>query len=219
MLKGAIFDFDGTLFDSMFIWDTIGENYLRSIGYEPKENLNEVFKTFSLYQAACYYQSEYGVILSVDEIMNGVNSMVEKYYREDVMPKSGVMDFLEYLRQNSVKMCIATATDDYLVKATLERCQMSGYFSKIFTCTSVCSGKDNPKIYREALAYLGTEKSKTVVFEDAVYALKTAKKDGFITAAVYDRYEKNQKEIKALSDFYITDYSKNESFRKFASAV
>lgn len=61
MLKGAIFDFDGTLFDSMFIWDTIGETYLRSIGYEPKENLNEVFKTLSLYQAAHYYQSEYGV--------------------------------------------------------------------------------------------------------------------------------------------------------------
>ncbi len=71
MLKGAIFDFDGTLFDSMFIWDTIGEAYLRSIGYEPKENLNEVFKTFSLYQAACYYQSEYGVTWSMDEIMTG----------------------------------------------------------------------------------------------------------------------------------------------------
>ena len=219
MLKGAIFDFDGTLFDSMFIWDTIGEAYLRSIGYVPKENLNEVFKTFSLYQAACYYQSEYGVTLSVDEIVNGIHIMIEKYYRNKVMPKSGVMDFLKYIQQNGVKMCIATATDDYLVKATLERCQMSEYFSKIFTCTSVGSGKDNPKIFREALAYLGTEKSKTVVFEDAAYALKTAKKDSFITAAVYDRYEKNQEEVKILSDFYITDYSEAGTFRKFAPAI
>lgn len=219
MLKGAIFDFDGTLFDSMFIWDTIGETYLRSIGYEPKENLNEVFKTLSLYQAAHYYQSEYGVTLSADEIMTGVNNMVERYYREEVIPKPGVIGFLERLRQNGVIMCIATATDDYLVRATLERCQMDRYFSEIFTCNSVGSGKDKPYIYREALAHLGAEKAKAIVLEDAVYALKTAKNDGFVTAAVYDRYEKNQVEVKALSDFYITDYSAAENFWKFASAI
>ena len=53
MIKSAIFDVDGTLLDSMFIWDTLGETYLRSIGYTPKENLNETFKNMSLYQAAC----------------------------------------------------------------------------------------------------------------------------------------------------------------------
>ena len=67
-IRGAIFDADGTLLDSMFIWDTIGETYLRSIGYEPQENLNEVFKNMSLLQAARYYQTEYGVTLCVDEI-------------------------------------------------------------------------------------------------------------------------------------------------------
>ena len=64
-IRGAIFDVDGTLLDSMFIWDTIGETYLRSIGYQPKENLNETFKNMSLHQAARYYQTEYGVTLSV----------------------------------------------------------------------------------------------------------------------------------------------------------
>ena len=109
-------------------------------------------------------------------------------------------------------MCLATVTDDYLIKTTLKRCQMSEYFSKIFICTSVGSGKDKSYIYREAFAYLDTEKSKTVVFEDAAYMLKTATKDGFITAAVYDRYEKNQEGIKVFSDFYIIDYSELESF-------
>lgn len=216
MLKGAIFDFDGTLFDSMFIWDTVGEIYLRSIGYEPKESLNETFKTFSLYQAACYYRSEYGVTLSVDEIMNGVNNMVESYYRNEVSLKSGVAEFLEHLRKNGVKMCIATATDKYLVEAALKRCGISKYFSEIFTCTSVGHGKDKPFIYREALKHLGTDKSETVVFEDAVYAARTAKKDGFVTVGVFDENEKSQDEVIALSDCYITDYSDLESFWKFA---
>ena len=54
MLKGVIFDLDGTLLDSMFIWNTIGEDYLRSLGKEPKENLKETFESFSLEQAAQY---------------------------------------------------------------------------------------------------------------------------------------------------------------------
>lgn len=219
MIKGAIFDFDGTLFDSMFIWDSIGEIYLRSIGYEPKEDLNKKFKTFSLYQAACYYRSEYGVSLSTDEIMNGVNNMVEKYYKYDVIPKPGVIEFLQQLQKKGVKMCIVTATDRYLVEAALERCGMSDFFSRIFTCTSVGFGKDSPVIYREALKHLGTEKSETVVFEDVVYALRTAKGDKFITAAVFDSSEKEQNEVRALSDYYINRYSDMDDFWNFASAL
>lgn len=219
MIKGAIFDLDGTLFDSMFIWDTIGEVYIRSIGYEPKENLNETFKTFSLYQAACYFKSEYGVILSVDEIMDGVNQMVERYYMEEVQLKPGVAGFLQQLSDSGVKMCIATATDKYLAEAALNRCGISEYFSEIFTCTSVGYGKDEPVIYRAALKHLETDKSGTVVFEDAIYAIKTAKKDGFITAAVFDSHEKSQDQIRALCDYYITDYSDAENFWKFASEL
>lgn len=219
MIKGAIFDFDGTLFDSMFIWDTIGGDYLRSIGYEPEENLDEIFKTFSLYQAACYYQNEYGVTLSVEEIMNGINRMVEKYYIYDVAPKHGVIEFLQSLRNKGVTMCIVTASDRYLVEAALKGCGMIDYFSQIFTCTSVGSGKDSPVIYREALKHLGTCKSETVVFEDAVYALRTANNDGFITVAVYDSSEKNQNEVRTLSDCYIYEYTDTDDFWNFISAL
>ena len=216
MIKGAIFDLDGTLFDSMFIWDTIGEIYLRSIGYEPKENLNETFKTMSLYNAACYYQSEYGVTLSVDEIMDGVNKMVEKYYMHEVLLKKGVAEFLEKLHTMGVKMCIATATDKYLVEAALERCNVDKYFSEIFTCTSVGASKDEPVIYREALNHLGTEKKDTYIFEDAIYAVKTAKKDGFITVGIYDSHEECSEEVKKLCDCFIDDYTNVEYFWKFA---
>lgn len=79
MIAGAIFDVDGTLLDSMSIWDTVGEDYLRSIGYRPRESLNEAIKDMSLDQAARYDQAEYGVTLSVEEITAGVNAMLENF--------------------------------------------------------------------------------------------------------------------------------------------
>lgn len=218
MIKGAIFDVDGTLLDSMHIWDTIGEDYLRSLGYEPKENLNEKFKRLSLHQAAEYYRSEYGVALSVQEICDEVNRWIDRFYREEVQLKPGVESFLQRLSERGVKLCIATATDEHLVRAALDRCGVLGFFSGIYTCTGVGSGKDEPYIYRSALEHLGTPRGETIVFEDALYALKTAKADGFVAAAVYDGHEREQQELQALADYYLPDYMNCEQFWKHALA-
>lgn len=204
-IRGAIFDVDGTLLDSMSIWDTIGTDYLRSIGYEPRENLNEVFKDMSLLQAAEYYRNEYGVTLSIDEIMDGVNAMLEQYYRYEVPLKPGAKNLLTRLRHSGVKLCIATATDRYLVETALDRCGVLSYFGEIFTCNEVGHGKDEPHIFEAALRFLETEKTETVVFDDALYAIRTAKGARFPVAAVYDIHEKAQTEIRALSDFYLED--------------
>ena len=206
MLKGAIFDFDGTLVDSMFIWDTIGEDYLRSLGKEPHEDLKETFMTLSLEEAAEYYRTHYGVTLSVKEIVNGVNTMVEGIYRTRVALKQGVADFLAQLKENGARMCIATVTDRYLVEETLDRLGILQYFSEIFTCAEVGYGKDKPIIYRKALEHLDTAKNETYVFEDSLFALKTAKADGFATVGVYDRHENRQDNLKNLADYYIVDF-------------
>ena len=206
MIKGAIFDLDGTLLDSMFIWDTIGEVYLRSLDIEPRENLAETFKTFTLEESAEYYRTHYGVTLSVAEIVDGVNRMIEDLYKSTVPLKKGVAEFLAGLSKAGVRMCIATVTDKYLVEAALTRLKVRQYFSEIFTTAEVGYGKNDPRIYRTALAYLGTQKSETVVFEDAYHALMTAKNDGFPVAAVYDKHELRQTEIKENSDYYITNY-------------
>jgi HAD superfamily hydrolase (TIGR01509 family) len=207
-IEGAIFDFDGTLLDSMFIWDRIGEDYLISRGIKPRENLSETFKSMSLLQAAEYYQNEYGLTDSTDEIMSGVNKMIEHFYIDEVLPKEGVKEFLVGLKKYNVKMCIATATDKHLVEAALRRNQMLDYFSEIFTCTGVGSGKDNHAIYLEALEHLKTRKAATLVFEDALYAVRTAKKAGFIVVGVYDKSEqKNEKTIREKSNVYIKSFA------------
>ena len=217
-IRGAIFDVDGTLLDSMFIWDTIGEAYLRSIGYQPKENLNETFKNMSLHQAARYYQTEYGVTQSIDEIMDGVNAMLERYYRFEVPLKPGVAELLERLRQDGVKLCIATATDRHLVEAALDRCGVLSCFGEIFTCNEVGHGKDEPDIFEEALRFLGTEKAETVVFDDALYAVRTAKEAGFPVAAVYDSHEKAQDQIRMLADVYLEELTQLDKIRKYLPA-
>ena len=216
MLKGAIFDFDGTLFDSMFIWDTAGEVYLRSIGIEPREDLQKVLKTMSLLQSATYIREKYRVSLTIEEIMDGINRTVEDFYFHTVQSKEGVVAFLEQLKAQGIKMCIATATDRYQVEAALKRCGMESFFYEIFTCTDVGHGKDEPIIFQKALEHLGTTKANTVVFEDAYHATKTAKADGFITVAVFDFHESKQAELHSASDCFIESFTQTEHFWKFA---
>lgn len=216
-IKCAIFDFDGTLFDSMFIWDSVGEIYLRSLGKEPKPSLREDVRALSLYQSACYFRKEYDLPLSEEQIMSGINKTIEHFYINEVMPKPHVTEFLDEMKQKGIPMCIATASDRYQIEAALSRCRMSHYFDAIFTCSEVGCGKDEPVIFRKAMEYFNSDRSSSIIFEDALHAIKTAKNDGFTVVSVFDDSEKRQDEVRAISDCYIRDFEHTEDFRKFAS--
>ena len=217
MLKAAIFDFDGTLFDSNYVWVTAGERFFQSIGIAPKSSLQEEIRTMSLYQSACYIQKEYKLFLTVEEIMEGINQTVEDAYFYEVQPKPGVIPFLHALKVADIRMCIATATDRYQIEAALKRCDMLDLFEKIFTCSEVGRGKDNPVIFRKAMEYLGTDRSNTVIFEDALHAVQTANADGFLTVGICDPYIQEREQLQALCDCCLTDFSQTEHFWKFAS--
>ena len=216
-IKCAIFDFDGTLFDSMFIWESVGEIYLRSLGKEPKPSLREDVRALSLYQSACYFIKEYDLPLSEEQIMSGINKTIEHFYINEVMPKPHVTEFLDEMKQKGIPMCIATASDRYQIEAALSRCGMSHYFEAIFTCSEVGYGKDEPVIFRKAMEYFNSDRSSSIIFEDALHAIKTAKNDGFTVVSVFDNSEKRQDEVRAISDCYIRDFEHTEDFWKFAS--
>ena len=211
-IKCAIFDFDGTLFDSMFIWDNVGEIYLRSLGKEPKASMREDVRALSLYQSACYFKQEYDLSLSVEEIMRGINQTIEHFYIHEVLPKPGVADFLKRMHKDGISMCIATASDRYQIEAALSRCGMEHYFEAIFTCSEVGHGKDEPVIFQKAMEHFGADRNSAIVFEDAIHAIQTAKADGFAVVAVFDSSEKRQAEICNLADCYITDFEHTEEF-------
>lgn len=217
-IKCAIFDFDGTLFDSMYIWEEIGDVYLRSLGKEPKPSLRDEIRTFSLYQAACYMKKEYSISLTPEEIMAGINEKIEHFYLYEVLPKPGALEFLNEIKRAGILMCIATASDRKQVEAALSRCRMKHFFEEIIACSDIGHGKDEPVVFRKAMEHFGADRSTSLVFEDALHAAKTAKTDGFKVVAVFDKSEKRQEELQRTADFYLSDFEHTEEFWKFADA-
>ncbi len=110
-MKGAIFDMDGTLLDSMHVWRTKGEDYLRSRGLEPHAGANEATQYMSMAQMAGYFRAEYGLRDSEQQIIDDLNRMVENQYLHVVLAKEGVPEALERLAGQGVRMCVATATE------------------------------------------------------------------------------------------------------------
>ena len=216
MIRGAIFDVDGTLLDSMFIWRSIGEIYLRSLGITPREDLGETFRTFTLEQAAQYYIDHYGVRLSVEEITRGINGKIEDFYFCHARLRPGVGEFLRRLHAAGVPMDIATATDRYLVEAALGRCGIRNYFREIVTCAEQGS-KLRPEIYRQAQAILGTDTGETWVFEDAYHAAHTAAKAGFPVLGIRDPSEENQQGLEEISTVYLESFQEADRFWKVVS--
>ena len=207
-IQGSIFDLDGTLLDSMHIWTEIGLKFLKNEGVTPPPGASEEFVKMSLVQAAEFYIKNYAPDRTVMDIVNSINALVEDFYFNEVLLKNGVPELLEYLKSKDVKMCVATATDKYMVEKALERNGIRHYFSEIFTCNGVGAGKDTSVIYDRALEHLGTNKKETFVFEDALYAIETANKANYNIVGVYDISESADPEkVKVLCDIYINDYS------------
>ncbi len=211
-INGAIFDLDGTLLDSMHIWEEIGRDYLKLKGIIPDMSIKHELKVMSLYNAACYMKEKYCISDSTDKIMSDINKMTEDFYINDVLPKEGAVDFLKALQEKGVRMCLATATDRYLAEAALKRNGMLDFFGRIFTCTEVGHGKDQPFIFRSALAYLDTDISSVWVFEDASHAAHTAKKEGFNVCAIFDKSESDSKTLEKNSDIYIQSFKEASEY-------
>lgn len=200
-IEGAIFDIDGTLLDSMNMWKNVGSSYVRMKGKVPEADLDEIIKDMSFLESARYIKVHYQFEEDIEAMMDEVNQMVKENYQGKIQEKPFVKEFLERLRDKEVPMCVATATDESLVKACLKRLGLLEYFKEIFTCRNVGAGKEQPDIYEAALQRLGTLKEKTFVFEDVLHAVKTAKQAGFPVAALYDESSREDwKEIMGLAD-------------------
>lgn len=197
-IKGAIFDMDGTLLESVHMWLNLGSDYLKKMGLIPPEDINDILLTLTMKEAADFFINILGLKKTQEQIIREVNSHIEDFYRNEVIAKEGVSAFLKRLAAQNVKMCIATATDRYLVEAALTRCGIREYFSEIFTCSEIGKGKHEPDIYFAALRHLGTDIGETAVFEDAFYAAETAVNAGFRVVGVFD--ENSESDWQALSE-------------------
>ena len=208
MIKGAIFDADGTLLDSMHIWDEVGERFLRSKGKMPEADLYKILFPMTLEESSVYLKMHYALDESPKEIKEGVLSVIDGFYRREVGLKAGVKDYLAYLHQNGIRMSVATTSDKGQIEAAFIRLGIRKYFREIFTCSELQTNKREPTVYLKAAEALDVNPSETVVFEDVIYAVKTAKKAGFFTVAVEDASSlDSREEIKEAADLYIRDFT------------
>lgn len=206
-LKGAIFDMDGTLLDSMPVWYDIGSELLRKRGVRPNPDLDRTLKPMTLEEAARYLISEYQLHEKEKDIIDDINNLLRSHYAETIPLKPGVKKFLGRLRNSGVRMCVATATDIELTRSALKRLGVIDYFEDILTCGQAGMGKDNPVFFFRALELIHTAVAETAVFEDSLYAIRTAKAAGFFIAGVYDESAREDAdEITALADIYLKDY-------------
>ncbi len=202
-IKGAIFDVDGTLLDSMFTWRHRGEIYLESLGIKPREGLHLDVRRMGFIEAPKMIKEEYSLTSSPEEICDEMMKVVNNYYQTCPQVKEGTIEFLEELKKNGVKMCIATATDRHMVEPGLINAGIRDYFDEIFTCGGLSTNKTKPFIFEKAMEFLGTSKEDTVIFEDALYAVRTAKKAGFFVTGIFDEQEPEQEEFRALCDVFV----------------
>lgn len=204
MIKGAIFDIDGVLLDSMGIWDDLGARYLRSLGKIPEEGLNKILFSMSMEQGAEYLNEYYGLNKSVKETVDGIGRMLEDYYFYEVLLKPGAKEVLEFLKSKSIKTAAATSSPRTHIEKALSRNGLLGYIDKIYTTGEVGVSKHSPDIYNLAADFLKTKSEETLVFEDSLYALKTAKEAGYVTVGVFDeKGESNQAELENQADLYL----------------
>ncbi len=212
-ISGAIFDLDGTLIDSMSIWDDIAYNFLVSQGVTPKPDLRERVATMYLNESAKYLVDEYSLDCTPQDFKEYTEKIIEDFYVRTVPPKRDAVEFLQKLKENNVKMCIATATERKLAVPALEHNGMLGFFDAIFSCAEIGLSKQSPEIFDRALEFLGTPKDETFVFEDSYHAVATAAGAGYNVIAISDKSaSKDEAEIKKLSVKFIENYAELEGF-------
>jgi len=202
-INGVIFDLDGTLIDSMWIWGDVAEEYLRSHGAVPHPNFREVLCALSTVEEALHYINVYGVNASVEEAILGRDNIMMKHLTSTVQLKKGILQAIKELKRRGVRICLATATERRLAELSIEHHGLGEYIERIFTCTEENTSKSSPDIYFRAAEFLGTDVSQTLVVEDALYAMKTAKEAGFVVAGVYDKVSDGEQDvIKSICDYY-----------------
>lgn len=210
-IDAVIFDMDGTLLDSLPAWDHAAAKYLQTRGIELPEEIDEHIQHLSLIEGARYIKEQLNLPDSPEDLLENTLAVVRRQYLTDILPKPGAEKLLQTLYAQGIKIGVATASDTALAKAAFERLNLMQYIDFIIACDDVGQGKHAPLIYETALARLGTSKKRTLVVEDALYAVETAKKAGFPTAGVYDPFHPAEQtaQVKNTADYFFVSFERS----------
>ena len=214
MGKGAIFDADGTLIDSMPIWEDAGARFLAGLGIKAQENLGEIMFRMSLDEGAAYLKKTYNLDMTEERVKKGILGVINDFYVNQVQPKAGAREFLKELSSRKIPMYIATSSNREHIRAAFERLGLYEYFDGMITCEEAGAGKREPTIFLQAAQRMGLEPGDIFVFEDVIHAVRSAGSAGFVTVGVYDEASASDNEaMRAESSIYLHSLENWEKFR------
>lgn len=206
-IKAVIFDMDGTLIDSMFVWKDIDKEFLGNRNITMPEDLQQGIEGKSFHETAVYFKERFDLPEDLDTIKSIWNDMAFDKYANSLALKKGAKAFLSFLSERGIKMGIATSNSRELTQACLSNLGVLQYFDTIVTGNEILKGKPNPDIYLKASSNLNVNPANCLVFEDIVMGIRAGKNAGMRTCAVYDLYSMYMDDDKREeADYYIMDF-------------
>lgn len=220
-IDAIIFDLDGTLIDSMWLWKAIDIDYLAKFNIEFPDDLQDNLEGKSFTETAMYFKERFDIPDSIEEIKETWNTMALDYYVNKVPLKEGVLEFLDLLKSKGIKIGIATSNSRFLVEKVLSKLNISEYFDTIRTSCEVKEGKPSPDVYLKVAEDLEVSPSRCLVFEDVPNGIKAGKNANMKVCAIQDDFSKKmEEEKKMLADYFIDNYyqllEQNEEYKNEA---
>jgi HAD superfamily hydrolase (TIGR01509 family) len=206
-IKAVIFDLDGTLIDSMWVWGKIDEDYFKVRNMDLPKDLKDQIEHLSFDDTAVYFKNNFNLTDTLEEIKKEWLDSAHAQYISNVKLKPGVIEFLSLLKTLNIKIGLATSNTQTLLEAGLQANGIYDYFDSITLTDEVSRGKNFPDVYLLAAQRLGVKPEECMVFEDILPAVKSAKAAGMKVVGVYDDFSKHQREdIINHADRYIIEY-------------
>lgn len=207
-IKLFLFDLDGTILDSLEIWNDIDLLFFKNHNLIMGEDYHIAIAPLTLEETATYTKNTYKLDIDEEQIMKEWSDLAIKEYAENVNLKKGVKEFLDYLKNKNVHLAIATSCNEEMFKPCLERYGIVSYFEHFYTSQNLKINKSNANFFKEILNEYKIEPDQILFFEDSLASMKCAKSLGFNVVAVMDKkWEKQKEEIIASSDNQIEDFS------------
>ncbi len=206
-IEAVIFDMDGTIIDSMWIWRDIDVAYLKKHNIELPIGLQKEIDGMSFSQTAEYFKRRFKISDELEDIKKEWNDMASEYYKSHIEMKEGALELIEDLSSRGIVLSVASSNSRLLIEIIMERFGLGKYIKSITTSCEVEKGKPAPDVFLEAASRIGVTPDRCLVFEDVPNGIIAAKAAGMKCCAVYDDFSKElDDEKRDLSDYYVNSF-------------